>query len=352
MSQPIRVGVVGYGMSANVFHIPFLTTNPSYQLTSIVERRQPKAVRDFPSIRSVRSIEELLEDESLELIVITTPNDTHAALAKAAILAKRHVVIEKPFCVTTEEAKALQALAKTHNVCLTVYQNRRYDGDFLTLQSLVSQKWLGEIVEFESHFDRFRPDLKKQAWREEVRPGSGILYDLGSHLIDQVLFLFGEPEAVQANLYIQREGAQIDDAFSVTLLYPRLKATLKAGMLIRIERPHYAIYGTQGAFIKHGLDPQEDQLKNGMPPTAAGFGVEPSESFGIIDTSVNDIHLAGSIETLRGNYELFYKQLYRAIRHGEPLPVTAEDAARVIKAIELAIRSNQQQRTVPWQEAG
>jgi len=348
MDQPIQVGIVGYGMSTQVFHIPFLTTNPNYRLTSVVERREQKAVADFPAIRSVRSIEELLEDESLELVLITTPNDTHAPLAKAAILAKKHVLIEKPFCVTSDEAKELQALAKEQGVYLTVYHNRRFDGDFLTVRSLISQKLLGEVVEFESHFDRFRPNLNKQAWREAPQKGSGILYDLGSHLIDQVLLLFGEPEAVQANLSMQREGARIDDAFTVTLWYPKVKATLRAGMLIRIERPRYALYGTEGAFIKYGLDPQEQQLKDGMLPTEQGFGIETSPSFGTVNTSINGIHLSGNVETIKGNYSLFYEQVYRAIRYNEPLPVTAEEAARVIKAIELAARSHQEQRTLPW----
>ncbi|MFC3884337.1 oxidoreductase [Bacillus songklensis] len=344
--KTLQVGLVGYGLSGQVFHAPFVHTHPHMNLKKVVERRSGKSKERYPYVEVVTSYDELLGDDELDLIIITTPNELHYPMVKSAVLAKKHVIIEKPFTVTYEEAKELTHLAREQGVKLCVYHNRRWDGDFKTIKKIAEQRLLGDIVEFESHFDRFRNYFKENAWREEDRPGSGILYDLGSHLIDQALVLFGEPDAVMADTRIQRKAGKAIDAFDVRLHYPAVSVILKAGMLVREIGPRFIVHGTEGSFIKHKLDPQENALRQGAMPIDEGYGIEQEDSWGILNTTVNGLHYRGKIETLPGSYQDFYQNVYEAIVEGKELEVKPEQAAMVIRIIELAEQSAREQRAI------
>jgi scyllo-inositol 2-dehydrogenase (NADP+) len=347
--QQINTGIIGYGMSARVFHAPFIHANPKFKISKIVERHNQVSKEDYPYVDVVTSTDDLLYDESIQLIVITTPNKSHYPLAKKALLAGKHVIIEKPFTISSKEADDLISISDETNLILSVYHNRRWDGDFLTVKNILNQGYLGKVVEYESHFDRFRNYFKRDAWRENNVSGSGILYDLGPHLIDHALQLFGNPNEITADIRIQREGGQTDDQFEVKLHYDKLKATLKAGMLVREPSPRFLLYGTQGTFIKYGLDPQEADSKSGMIPIHPRWGVDNQSNWGTLNTNINGLHFRGNIETLRGCYQKFYENIFEAITNKEDLAVKPEEARDVIKIIELAFQSSREKKTVPFQ---
>ncbi len=342
----IKVGLASYGMSGMVFHAPFLVRTPGFQLTHVLERSSQKSRQHFPDIEIVRSFEALLENPSIELVIVNTPNALHYEMTRQALLAGKHVVVEKPFTVTYEEAKSLIQLAKEKQLVLTVFQNRRWDGDFLTVQQIVGQKLLGRLVEYEAHYDRYVTEIRSESWKEADEPGSGILYNLGSHMIDQALVLFGMPKAVTADIGARRKGSNVDDYYNVILHYPDLKINLKSSYLVRELGPRYMLHGTMGSFVKYGIDPQEDALKVGKFPDGDDWGKESTTDWGKLNAEINGLNYAGKIETLQGNYTIFYQNLYDAIRHGTPLAVKPEEAADVIKLIELAIKSNKEGRTV------
>lgn len=344
--KTLQVGLVGYGLSGQVFHAPFIHTHSHMNLKKVVERRGAKSKERYPYVEVVSTYEELLADEDIDVVIITTPNELHYPMVKNAILQRKHVVIEKPFTVTSKEAVELTGLAHEYGVKLFVYHNRRWDGDFKTIKKIMEQRLLGDIVEFESHFDRFRNYFKENAWREEDRPGSGILYDLGSHLIDQALVLFGAPDAVTAHTSIQRKGGKSVDAFDVRLHYPEVSVTLKAGMLVRELGPRFIVHGTEGSFVKYNLDPQENALRQGAMPTDIGYGIEEEKHWGILNTTVNDLHYRGKVETLPGSYQDFYQNVYEAVTEGKELEIKPEQAANVIKLIELAEQSAREKRTI------
>jgi scyllo-inositol 2-dehydrogenase (NADP+) len=346
MANPIRTGVVGYGAAAQFMHLPFLSTMPEYRILSILERQHEYSREKFPSVRLVRTLEELLSDSEIELVIITTPNDTHLDYTRRALRAGKHVVLEKPFTIHSSEALELIELAEKTGRILSVFQNRRYVNDFLTIQKILSEKLLGEIVEFEGHYDRYRPGPKPNAWREENKPGSGILYDLGAHLIDQALFLFGIPETVTADVRMQRPHAQIDDYFDLRLDYGYLRVILKGCMLVREPGPRYQIHGTLGSYIKSGEDPQEALLRAGFLPTQAHWGEEPEESWGILHTEINGLLIREKYPTLPGDFGRYYRKLYESIRQGMPVSEKPEHGFNSIRIIELALESNQQKVTV------
>jgi scyllo-inositol 2-dehydrogenase (NADP+) len=339
--KSMKTGVVGYGVAAQFMHLPFITTNANYQLLTILQRHGNSAKEKYPSVQIVRSIEQMLTDDALELIVITTPNDSHYAYAKLALEAGKHVVVEKPFTITSEDAKKLITLAEDKKRVLSVYQNRRYVSDFLTIRQILKENVLGEVAEFEAHYDRYRPELRANAWREENEPGSGILYDLGAHLIDQALCLFGLPRYVTADIRRQRQHVQATDYFELWLDYAFTKVILKAGMLVREPGPRYAIHGRLGSFIKSGEDPQEALLRKGVLPTAAGWGQESPDIYGLLHTESNGKMIKERYPSLAGNYGGFYDDLYRTIRKGDPLNVKPEQGYNVIRLIELATESHE-----------
>lgn len=343
---PIRTAVAAFGLSAKVFHVPFIATMPEFELVSVQERNRQESKEMYPKVNVVRTFEELIADPSIELVVITTPNDTHFPYAAAAMKAGKHVVLEKPFTIHSSEALELDRISKETGTLLSVYQNRRYVSDFNTIREILNKKLLGEVHEYVAHYDRYRAEARPGAWREKPEPGSGILYDLGPHLIDQALLLFGMPKSVTADIKRQRPHAQTDDYFDLWLQYDKLKVTLHSGMLVREMGPRYMIHGTEGSYIKSGEDPQEAALRAGELPVGDHWGYEDRMFEGILHTSVNGVVERRTYPTLPGNFGTYYKNIWRSIRQHAPLTETAMDGYRTILIIEKAIQSAQEGRTV------
>ncbi len=340
------VGIVGFGLSAECFHAPFIYSNSKFILKKVVERHSNLAKKQYPEVEIERDYNKLLSDPFIDLIVITTPNIYHFSMVEAALQAGKHVVVEKPFTVTTQEADRLIQLAQTQGKVLAVYQNRRWDGDYKTIKSIIKQGLLGEVVEYEAHFDRYRNFLKENTWKEEPLPGSGIVYDLGAHLIDQAVDLFGLPHSVTGYTGIQRSGSKICDSFDIRLDYNRIKVVLKAGMLIREPGPRFMIHGTKGSFLKYGMDVQEAALRRGEAPITEQWGAEPKEQWGLLHTEMNGLHFNGKVETIPGSYQDFYTNVYNAMVSGEELVVKPEQARNVIRIIELVQKSSEQKTTL------
>jgi scyllo-inositol 2-dehydrogenase (NADP+) len=346
MNSPIKVGLVGYGISAKVFHAPFIATNNNFQLVSVVERHKQESKDKFPNVQVVRSIEELLQNAAIDLVVITTPNETHFPYAKAALEAGKHVVLEKPVTNTSEEAKQLLEIANRSGKVLSVYQNRRYVSDFLTIKEILDKKLLGEVHTFEGHYDRYRAEARPQAWREHVLPGSGILFDLGPHLLDQVLYLFGLPNTITADIRMQRPHAKVDDYFDLRLDYGFMKVMLQAGMLVREPGHRYLIHGTKGSFIKSGEDPQEALLRAGVLPVGDDWGKEQEDIYGLLHTEVNGKIIRERYPSCKGDYAAYYKYIYETIVLNKPVRERIEHGYNTIRLIELAFESHQKQCTI------
>jgi scyllo-inositol 2-dehydrogenase (NADP+) len=297
--------------------------------------------RDFPEAKAYENPQSLIDDPDIELVVVATPNETHAALARAALEAGKHVVVDKPFTLDAGEAEALISLADAVGRKLSVFHNRRWDSDFLTVRRLVDDGRLGEIAYYEAHFDRFRPEIK-QGWRETEAPGAGLLYDLGAHLIDQALVLFGLPQAVTADVTRQRAAARADDYFHVVLDYGRRRAVLHASVLVRDPGPRYLMHGDGGSFVKYGIDAQEAALREGRRPGGEGWGEDDPALFGRFTDADGTV---ATIDSLPGRYTAFYDGVAAAIRDGAPLPVEAREARDVIRVIEAAQLSAKERRT-------
>ena len=343
----IKVGLVGYGISAKVFHAPFIATDSRYQLVSVVERHKQESKEKFPDVRVVKTIEELLQNESIDLVVITTPNETHFPYAKSALEAGKHVVLEKPVTNTSAEAKQLLEIANRSGKVLSVYQNRRYVSDFFTIKDLLDKKLLGDVHTFEGHYDRYRLEARPQAWREHVLPGSGILFDLGPHLLDQVLYLFGLPNTISADIRMQRPHAKVDDYFDLRLDYGFMKVILQAGMLVREPGPRYLIHGAKGSFIKSGEDPQEALLRAGKLPVGADWGQEKEDIYGLLHTEIDGKVIRERYPSHKGDYAAYYKNLYDTIVNNKPVQERIEHGYNTIRLIELAFESHQKQCTIP-----
>ena len=308
MAQKLTVAILGFGLSGRYLQAPFFLANPNFRLKSILSKNQnPQEI--YPSVQVVRDLDNVLNDPEIELVCISTPNETHFDYAKKALLAGKHVLVEKPMTATVAEANELIELAKSKSLMLSIFQNRRFDSDFLTVKSVIESGVLGKLLSYEAHFDRYKPTLNVKKWKEVQGPSNGILYDLGSHLIDQTIALFGSPNKVWGETFTQRENSEIDDAFDIRLDYQNLKVTLKASLLVREDLPRYILHGTNGSFVKYGIDMQEDQLKAGLTPNSADFGVEPSKNWGILNTDFNGLHFKGNIETLKGNWAMLFQNL-------------------------------------------
>ena len=345
-TPPIVTALCAFGMSGQVFHAPLLAALPAYRLAKVWQRHRQDAAAAYPTVDVVRDYADILHDPAIELVVVNTPEPTHAELAQQALAAGKHVVVEKAFTPTVAEADALIALARAQGRMLSVYHNRRWDGDFRTVAAVVAQGLLGRLVNYEAHYDRYRPAPPAQSWKEIPAPGTGILYNLGSHLIDQALTLFGLPEAVWADIRIERDGGQVPDAFDLMLQYPGLRARLRASYLVRRPGPRYRLDGTAGSFVKYGLDPQEEALKQGATPGGPGWGEEPEADWGHLLTTQKGLTHQGRLATLPGDYRVYYEGIAQAIRAGATPPVTAEAARDVIRIIELAQESAAQGRLI------
>ena len=336
----IQVGLASFGMSGMVFHAPILAHHPGFCISKIVERSKNEVNKIYPDVTSVRSFDELLNDDHIELVVVNTPDATHYEYARKALEAGKHVIVEKPFTRTVEQGENLMNLADKKKRILSVFQNRRWDGDFLTIRKLIENQWLGRLVEFESNYMRYRNYIQPATWKESAVQGIGLAYTLGSHMIDQAVVLFGMPNAVWADIDSLRTGSEISDYYHMKLIYPEIKVTLKASYLVREEGPRYTLHGTNGSFLKYGLDPQEEMLKQGGNPSMPDWGKEPEDQWGILNTEINGVHVRGKVETVAGNYAAYYDNMYDAIRNHAELEVIPEQALHVTHLIEAAMESN------------
>ena len=347
--KPINTAICSFGMSGWVFHAPFITSHPGFNFYAVWERSKNLAQEKYPGVKTYRTLEEMLADDAIELVVVNTPSVTHFDYAKQALLAGKHVIVEKPFTNTVAEAEELIALAAKQNKKLSVYQNRRWDSDFKTVQKVVEQKLLGEVVEAEIHFDRFNEALSYKLHKETPGPGAGILYDLGPHLIDQALQLFGMPEAVFADATNLRPISKVDDYIELILFYHNLRVRLKSGYLVRELLAGYIFHGTKGSFIKPRADVQEVDLQKGKDLTDADWGNEPEAGKGLLHTDKDGQNIIREyISSEKGNYMDYYNGIYDALRNNKPLPVTAEEGLNVIRVIETALTSVAEKRIVTF----
>ncbi len=330
----LNTALCAFGMSGLVFHAPFIHANPGFNLYGVWERSQKTAADIYPAIRSFDSIDTMLADKAIDLVIVNTPNYTHFEFAKKALLAGKHVLVEKSFTVTVGEAEELIVLANEKNKELAVFQNRRYDSDFKTVKKIVDDGILGEITEAEFHFDRYKPELSPKKHKESGIPGSGLLHDLGPHIIDQALCLFGMPVSVFGILNITRPGSVVNDDIEIILNYSTRSVKLKAGLLVKEILPAYFLRGTKGTFTKERADIQEDILKMGQKPGTKNWGTEPETASGMLKLSNNGKTKRMPVRSLQGNYMEFYDGLYNSIIYGKPLPVSAQDGLNVMRVIE------------------
>jgi predicted dehydrogenase len=339
--QPIRVGLIGFGFVSKTFHVPLLQATDGYQITVVSSSRPAEVSAMLPDAEVVSRPEMLTAHPEVDLVVIATPNETHAPFAEMAMRAGRNVVVDKPFTISVEEARHLAAVAGETGVVLSVFQNRRWDSDFLTVQDAIYRELLGVIVRFESRIDRFRPDVRER-WREVPGPGAGLLYDLGPHLIDQTLVLFGIPDSVQATLALQRRGAKTDDFFHLVLRYGEMIATLEAGSLVSGGSARFAVHGERASLVKQSPDIQEDQLRAGMSPRSEDWGFDPDDAVVHDGTTAAKLMIRAS----RGDQRGYYVALREAVKGRKPNPVPPQQGATVMAIIEAALRSEADGRRV------
>ena len=342
----IKVALAGFGKGGQIYNAPIISSVDGLEIVKILTSGNKKeAEKDFPGAEVVEDYSKITEDKEINLVVITTPNHLHVPFAEKALKAGKNVIVEKPFTPTVKEADYLISLAKRVNKIITVHHNRRWDSDFLTIQKIINEDRLGKIVAYEAHFDRFR-NYVKDSWKEEKDvPGSGILYDLGSHLIDQALVLFGHPKEIFADLRAQREHSEVVDNFELILFYPDLKVSLRAGMLVKEPGARFSIFGRNGTFKKYGMDVQEEALQQGRnPKDDPHWGKEPEDLWGRINT----VDEEGHVKSEQGNYPHLYQNVLNAILGKEDLLVKPEEARDVIKVIDLAQKSNAERRVVPF----
>jgi scyllo-inositol 2-dehydrogenase (NADP+) len=338
----INVGLIGYGFAGSVFHAPLLLSVPDLHLCKIASSRSDQIHREIPGTQVAGSAEEIISDPTIDLVVVATPTASHFEIARAALLAGKHVVVDKPFTATVVEADILIALAESQKRMLSVFQNRRWDNDFLTVQQCIREGPLGTIYTYEAHYDRFRPEIRP-GWREESGRGSGILYDLGAHLIDQALVLFGLPQTVTADVFGQRKNAQATDYFHLVLNYGSLRAILHAGTLVCNPGPHFAVHGDSGSFLKYGMDSQEEALKEGKRPGTRDWGVDPHEHYGKLVTSDGT---SRNVPTIPGAYQHYYEAIAARLLTAGPDPVNPADSRNGLVVIEAALRSSAERRTI------
>jgi predicted dehydrogenase len=351
-TQPIRCGVIGFGLAGRIFHAAVIDATPGIELAGIVERKGDAAQKAYPHVPIYRSLEAMLEQAVFDVVVVATPNDTHVPMAEQCLRAGKHVVIDKPVAVSSTEAAFLFPVCRETGRRVFVYHNRRWDGDFLTIQQLLEQNAkgdgkLGTVRTFESHFDRFRPTPKTGAWREAVGHGNGILLDLGSHLGDHALVLFGLPTAVWGDVRAERDGSAVDDAFDLRLYYPQLTVWLRSTSLSPLPAVRFLVDGTRGSYRKDGLDPQEDAMRAGDLFKTRPWGMDPEDKWGAITT----LDASGATEhtkvpTLAGDYRHFYANVRDTLRGEAKQAVTLVDAWRVLRLLEWARESSEKRAAV------
>lgn len=337
MSAPILTGLLSYGMSGRIFHAPFLTTNPRFTFRAVVERHEKKAGKRYPDVISYDTVDELLQDEAIELVVVNTPNDTHVDFAMKALKAGKHVLLEKPAAATGGDVKMMFDLARKVNKHLMLYQNRRWDSGFLLVKDIIESGCLGKLIEVHFRMDRYKRALSPKSFKETAATAAnGLVYDLGPHLIDNVICLFGKPLSFTKTTGVYRENSEVPDYFHYHLSYPnQLNVYLTSGLLIAEVLPGFAVSGTLGSFVKDRNDVQEAQLDAGMLPTETGFGIEPEGSDGKL--ILMDIDNKKSVEYIsppKGNYNGLFNAVYHTIRENALFPVTEEHVAWQVELLE------------------
>lgn len=343
MSDAIRVGLIGYGYASKTFHAPLISGTPGMTLAAVASSDENKVHADWPALPVVSGPERILNDPNIDLVVIPTPNDTHFPLAKAALEAGKHVVVDKPFTVTLSQARELEALAKSGGRLLSVFHNRRWDSDFLTVKALINEGLLGEVGYFESHFDRYRPQVRNR-WREQGGPGSGIWYDLAPHLLDQVVNLFGLPVSMQVDLAQLRPGSQSTDYFHAVLAWPQRRVVLHGTLVAAAETARFIIHGSRGSYVKYGLDPQEERLKSGERLPQEDWGYDMRD--GVLTRAEGEDITEESWLTLPGNYPAYYAAIRDALNGSGTNPVPASQAIQIMELIELGLESARHRATL------
>ncbi|MCW9591720.1 oxidoreductase [Klebsiella oxytoca] len=343
MSDAIRVGLIGYGYASKTFHAPLISGTPGMTLAAVASSDENKVHADWPAMPVVSGPERILNDPNIDLVVIPTPNDTHFPLAKAALEAGKHVVVDKPFTVTLSQARELEALAKSGGRLLSVFHNRRWDSDFLTVKALINEGLLGEVGYFESHFDRYRPQVRNR-WREQGGPGSGIWYDLAPHLLDQVVNLFGLPVSMQVDLAQLRPGSQSTDYFNAVLAWPQRRVVLHGTLVAAAETARFIIHGSRGSYVKYGLDPQEERLKSGERLPQEDWGYDMRD--GVLTRAEGEDITEESWLTLPGNYPAYYAAIRDALNGSGTNPVPASQAIQIMELIELGLESARHRTTL------
>lgn len=344
--QKIKTALCSFGMSGKVFHAPFIHAHPGFEFTAVLKRTKNIAESIYPEVRTYRTLGEMLSDEEIELVIVNTPNATHFEFAKAALEAGKHVVVEKLFTSTYCEAKTLINLAKEKNKKLSVFQNRRWDSDYLTVKKVLDENLLGDIVEAEFHYDRFNEEISYKVHKETPGTGAGILPDLGPHLIDQALQLFGLPTAVFADDAMLRPVSKVPDYMELILFYHKLRVRLKGSYVVKEAVPAFVIHGSKGSFLKRRADVQEADLQAGIEPNTENWGKEPETAVGLLHTILHGAEIRKEVEAETGNYMKYYDSIYEAIVNNKPLPVTAEEGANVVKIVESAYKSIAEKRII------
>jgi predicted dehydrogenase len=344
--QTIKTALCSFGMSGVVFHAPFLSNHPGFELYGVWERTKNLAEEKYPSIKTFRDYDAMLADENIDLVIVNTPSVTHFDYTKKALLAGKHVITEKPFTATGQQAEELIALAKEKSKLLSVFHNRRWDSDFLTVKKILALQSLGDIKEAEIHFDRFTPELSYKLHKEIPTPAIGVLYDLGSHLIDSALQLFGMPTHLFADIMQMRPGSVVDDYCEILLYYPSFRVRIKASMYAK-EPQGFIIHGSKGSFVKSRSDVQETQLQQQKNPFDDDYGIEGPEEYGVLNAEKEGVFVKEKVASERGNYKHYYDGIYDAIINQQTLPVTAAQAKDVIMIIEKAYQSFKEKKLVP-----
>jgi len=334
--KPIKTGILSFGMSGQIFHAPFLNEHTNFDLKAVVERSEKKTHLIYPEIKSYNTIDALLADSEIELVIVNTPNPTHFEFALKALKAKKHVLLEKPFTVNSSEAKQLFKAAKKYNCSVLAYQNRRYDSDFLSVKSVLESGKLGKLVEFHLRYDRYKVTIGSKAIKETAIPGSGLAYDLGPHLLDAVISLFGTPLEWSKKLGYFRPNTQVDDYAHFYLLYPEgMKIYITTSMLVPQPQPAFILHGTKGSYVKQRADVQEQQLQEGMKPSDSLFGIEPSNKQGVLTHITDDgIKKHETIISETSSYMHVFDDVYNTIRKEKPYPVTEEQIILQLEILE------------------
>lgn len=337
MEKPIVTGLLAYGMSGRVFHAPFISTHPGFKLKAVVERHEKKAAAQLPEIISYDSTEQLLNDKEIELVIVNTPNNTHFDLAKQALKAGKHILVEKPAAETTDEVKELYNLGKQMNKHVLVFQNRRWDSDFQSVKQIIESGRLGKLIEVHFRFDRYKPKLSPKLFKEtKTAAANGLAYDLGPHLIDQAISLFGKPLSFKKTTGIYRENSDVTDYFHYHLIYPhQVNVYLTSGLLIAQPVPSFVVHGTLGSYIKDRVDVQEAQLDKGIWPDQPEYGIEPAKSEGkLVTFDENEARQIEYIPSLKGDYTQLFEAVYHTIRNNALYPITEEHIAWQMELLE------------------